>query len=804
MSQKQGLHYRAPIANGSGRRRTDKDFGNHSDKIMYPVRSGTNISGNTVGAHGTFNNLNSDCVSPAENVRLHWEGPVCGGRGEPERTRNDRLLHITMHLIGQPVEVQVKNGSIYSGIFHTANTDKDYGIVLKMAHLMKDGNAKGGTKETFKNSTKRAHVKTLDVPFTGDRMGTSRASDNRYDIITDSLLSKAHPFEVERELKPWTPDKDGPEDVDLENTFQNTCYRNWDQFETNKSLFGVESTFDEGLYTTKLERGPQTRDLEMKASEIARQIERRKLGNSPSAEECFVNESETFDEESKCSSVHGSEDVGEDNDDKHIVSHNENTFGSAFSGTEDVPSLSNDSKRIPSISAGEPDKKASQSCQTYSADFSRVKAFPYQNFAGKDSSLIPSDVSDQVTTEIYNSDQTASQGTGVSRDLNELNLRENLKNSKQQRENHAIRQASSVQSMIDKSKEMGILPSEVSNDGGKSTSVDASEISQKMNYSVAAGSISPGSSVSVDFAERSKPACLNKGLLANQPVSQQEQLPLTTKRGNSGSVSELPAFSSALSAPSAPVSSLDSSMGTTALRKSTLNPNAKEFKLNPNAKSYTPCFTTPRQPPSVVHGPIYVSGSVSPLTPMQSVPPGLGVSSLIQQASQPPKFPPYNNALAAAGVSTAPYLSPSATFVPHVSGTAVPAVLPAPQPIKISPPGQQVIAHSFSGQQPIRYTSQTAPLQQAPAYIHPGGQMYSQPMVYGQSGQVLYIQPYPNDMMQVPQISPPHSSPSDTPHRLLHYSRHQLTYILVVKCIHNQWYMDNQDKYYISSLIPMT
>uniref|UniRef100_A0A0D6QSU9 LsmAD domain-containing protein n=1 Tax=Araucaria cunninghamii TaxID=56994 RepID=A0A0D6QSU9_ARACU len=737
MSQKQGLHYRAPIANGSGRRRTDKDFGNHSDKIMYPVRSGTNISGNTVGAHGTFNNLNSDCVSPAENVRLHWEGPVCGGRGEPERTRNDRLLHITMHLIGQPVEVQVKNGSIYSGIFHTANTDKDYGIVLKMAHLMKDGNAKGGTKETFKNSTKRAHVKTLvilandlvqviakDVPFTGDRMGTSRASDNRYDIITDSLLSKAHPFEVERELKPWTPDKDGPEDVDLENTFQNTCYRNWDQFETNKSLFGVESTFDEGLYTTKLERGPQTRDLEMKASEIARQIERRKLGNSPSAEECFVNESETFDEESKCSSVHGSEDVGEDNDDKHIVSHNENTFGSAFSGTEDVPSLSNDSKRIPSISAGEPDKKASQSCQTYSADFSR--------------------------------------------------------------------------------KEMGILPSEVSNDGGKSTSVDASEISQKMNYSVAAGSISPGSSVSVDFAERSKPACLNKGLLANQPVSQQEQLPLTTKRGNSGSVSELPAFSSALSAPSAPVSSLDSSMGTTALRKSTLNPNAKEFKLNPNAKSYTPCFTTPRQPPSVVHGPIYVSGSVSPLTPMQSVPPGLGVSSLIQQASQPPKFPPYNNALAAAGVSTAPYLSPSATFVPHVSGTAVPAVLPAPQPIKISPPGQQVIAHSFSGQQPIRYTSQTAPLQQAPAYIHPGGQMYSQPMVYGQSGQVLYIQPYPNDMMQVPQISPPHSSPSDTPHRLLHYSRHQLTYILVVKCIHNQWYMDNQDKYYISSLIPMT
>uniref|UniRef100_A0A0C9RMX2 TSA: Wollemia nobilis Ref_Wollemi_Transcript_9924_2981 transcribed RNA sequence n=1 Tax=Wollemia nobilis TaxID=56998 RepID=A0A0C9RMX2_9CONI len=686
MSQKQGFAYRAPIANGSARRRTDKDFGNRSDKIMCHVRSGTNISGNTVGGHGTFNNLNSDCVSPAENAMLHWEGPFCGGRGgEPERTRNDRLLHITMRLIGQLVEVQVKNGSIYSGIFHTANIDKDYGIVLKMAHLTKDGNAKGGTKETFKNSAKRAPVKTLiilandlvqviakGVPFTGDRMRTSRASDNRYDIITDSLISKAHPIEVERELTPWTPDKDGPEDVDLENTFQNTCYRNWDQFETNKSLFGVESTFDEGLYTTKLERGPQTRDLEIKASEIARQMERHKLRNSPSVEECFANESETFDEESKCSSVHGSEDVGEDNDDKHIDSHNEKTFGSASAGTEDVLSLSNDSKRIPSMPAGEPDKKAAQSCQISSADFS--------------------------------------------------------------------------------GKEIGILPSEVSNDGGKSTSVDASEIPQKMNYSVAAGSISSGSSVSVDFSECSKPAFLNKSLLPNKPVSQQEQLPLTSKTGISGSVSELPASSSASSAL---VSSLDSSMGT-ALRKSTLNPKAKEFKLNPDAKSYTPFFTTPRQPSSVVHGPIYVPGSVSPLTPMQSVPLGLG-GSLIQQALQPPKFPQYNNSLAAAGVSTASYLPPSAAFVPHVSGTSVPAVLPAPQPIKIPPPGQQLIPHSFSGQQPIRYTSQTAPLQQAPAYVHPGGQMYSQPMVY-QPGQVVYIQPYPNDMMQVSQISPPQGS----------------------------------------------
>ncbi len=49
--------------------------------------------------------------------------------------------------------------------------------------------------------------------------------------------------------------------------------RSWDQFEKNKALFGVESTFNKELYTTKLERGPQMRERERKALRIAGKIE---------------------------------------------------------------------------------------------------------------------------------------------------------------------------------------------------------------------------------------------------------------------------------------------------------------------------------------------------------------------------------------------------------------------------------------------------------------------------------------------------------------------------------------------------
>ncbi|KAJ4975223.1 hypothetical protein NE237_000329 [Protea cynaroides] len=52
---------------------------------------------------------------------------------------SDALLFTTMCIIGVPVEVQVKDGSIYSGIFHTASVEKDYGIVLKRARMTKKG-----------------------------------------------------------------------------------------------------------------------------------------------------------------------------------------------------------------------------------------------------------------------------------------------------------------------------------------------------------------------------------------------------------------------------------------------------------------------------------------------------------------------------------------------------------------------------------------------------------------------------------------------------------------------------------------
>ncbi len=46
---------------------------------------------------------------------------------ETESCLSEALLFATMCIIGLPVDVHVRDGSVYSGTFHTASVDKDYG-----------------------------------------------------------------------------------------------------------------------------------------------------------------------------------------------------------------------------------------------------------------------------------------------------------------------------------------------------------------------------------------------------------------------------------------------------------------------------------------------------------------------------------------------------------------------------------------------------------------------------------------------------------------------------------------------------
>jgi PAB1-binding protein PBP1 len=114
------------------------------------------------------------------------------------------------------------------------------------------------------------HILMISMAELGMVDDKSRKSD----FQTDADIS-ASKGPKERDLQRWVPD--GPDPAiassgskrggDSE-TFGTNSAGGWDQFETNKRLFGGDSTYDENIYTTKLDRSAP--DFEVRKREAER------------------------------------------------------------------------------------------------------------------------------------------------------------------------------------------------------------------------------------------------------------------------------------------------------------------------------------------------------------------------------------------------------------------------------------------------------------------------------------------------------------------------------------------------------
>jgi len=192
----------------------------------------------------------------------------------PEAPANDRLVFLAAHLVGRLVEVTVRDGSVHVGYFHTADLKGGFDVALSLAHRKSDPNPSWATTArtlviagadivhvrprraaapanmprgeadrtraplpTMRRVAHQISAKAVDPSF------VEAKGSRRTEFQTDTAISGRTGPLAERELVAWTPEDDGPdgglgglEDVDG---------KDWDQFETNKKLFGVETTFRE-------------------------------------------------------------------------------------------------------------------------------------------------------------------------------------------------------------------------------------------------------------------------------------------------------------------------------------------------------------------------------------------------------------------------------------------------------------------------------------------------------------------------------------------------------------------------------
>ncbi|CAI8592174.1 unnamed protein product [Vicia faba] len=556
-------------SNGYGRRKSDRE-----------------------GAAKSENKIPSEKLN---SNRLASTGVITGIKdGSYESPSHDRLVYLTTCLIGQQVEVQVKNGSIYSGIFHATNTGKDFGIILKMARLTKDASSqrlkpaaefisKAPSKILIIPAKELVQIIAQGVAVTRDGLPSEHHHDRYQEIMVDSLISQAHHAEVGRELKPWVPDEDDLQCPELENIFDGQRNRGWDQFETNKALFGVKSTFNEELYTTKLEKGPQTRELEVQALRIAREIEGEEARDLHLAEERGLHFDEDFDidEETRFSSVDRGkhvDDTYEENEDILIDSHNSETFCGKFGSIDErsgeiYHGEGNDGAHTLATSSPMDHQQSSQS--STGVDLSSTCAYDH---AKQFASAIPSKSNSSSDVESRFQENPIQNLRGTSGNKKEENLiqYEDVQLSKYQDSQTSL-----------------YLKKDLSPNG--CSYAPSSHILTKSHEKIG----SPG-----DLAYGKA----NEG----------------TEYINSRGVGALSGSDSVrdVAASSGPGLSPSSSVGSLSSEQSSLNPDAKEFKPNPNAKSFIPSPARPSTP--VSDSSFYFQPNVTTVPNMPGLPMSIG------------------------------------------------------------------------------------------------------------------------------------------------------------------------------------
>ncbi|EFW23269.1 PAB1 binding protein Pbp1 [Coccidioides posadasii str. Silveira] len=232
----------------------------------------------------------------------------------PDMHAHDRLVFLMTAFIGSTATITTKNGENFSGIFSGSRTEpNETSFVLKMtrrASTDPDSIRPNGTSHQASPylGSGPDHKMIFDAQDVADfavagvsTAGMGVKEQNGSSFRTDTDISGNQPGR-ERELQRWEPGPDAVVEMSLEGSASTGT---WDQFETNARLFGATSSYDENLYTTRIDRNdPSYKQREAEAARIAREIESSETDNPHVREERgFVNLKDDIGEEEKYSGV---------------------------------------------------------------------------------------------------------------------------------------------------------------------------------------------------------------------------------------------------------------------------------------------------------------------------------------------------------------------------------------------------------------------------------------------------------------------------------------------------------------------
>jgi hypothetical protein len=202
------------------------------------------------------------------------------------------FLHFLQAIVGNNVEANLNNGNKINGIFHTSTPFQgmDFQFAIKGCKNV-DGKE---IKDSDLGATVIVPSSNLSYLTINGKIELNRNGGSN-ELRTDGAIRGASIKHLEgRELQAATSWLGSETSATMANHNNKTS---WNQFEANKKLFNVQSSYDENIYTKKLDKNSLSKAEMDKADRIAREIESTTSDNVHIKEERGQQQEREIDEE---------------------------------------------------------------------------------------------------------------------------------------------------------------------------------------------------------------------------------------------------------------------------------------------------------------------------------------------------------------------------------------------------------------------------------------------------------------------------------------------------------------------------
>ncbi|KAK0613624.1 hypothetical protein B0T14DRAFT_282548 [Immersiella caudata] len=237
------------------------------------------------------------------------KNPITGRSQTPQNNFNSQNKQsVTASLReGQRVRITLASGAEFEGTWNNGPEPTSCRLTLvsqkKLPNSADIVNGAGRREQATMSFQRKEITEARVLPGNAGKGDSKVPNGNRAGFKTDTSISNNR-LGAERELKRWVPDSNPDNDFSLE---QPSGKKPWDQFAVNQQLFGVQTTYDEDIYTTSIDKShPDYHKRVNFADRKAREIERSTAATSHVAEERvmdFVGGEDHRDEEEKYSGV---------------------------------------------------------------------------------------------------------------------------------------------------------------------------------------------------------------------------------------------------------------------------------------------------------------------------------------------------------------------------------------------------------------------------------------------------------------------------------------------------------------------